>query len=192
MMAGHETTALALGWAWHLLSQNPAAEEKLHHELDHTLQGRYPEVDDIPRLPYTRMIFQESLRLYPPVHTLSWRQAVADDEVCGLRIPEGSIIWIVPWLLHRNPAVWKNPELFEPMRFSDEQSESRQHFAYLPFSTGPRVCVGAAFAMNEAILILASIAQLFRLRPIEGGLIEPQALVTLRPRHEIRMRLERR
>jgi cytochrome P450 len=192
MMAGHETTASALSWIWYLLSQHPTAEERLHQELDDVLHGRPPTAEDVARLSYTRMIIQEGLRLYPPVHTLSWRQAVADDEICGRRVPKGSIIWIVPWLLHRNPAVWKDPERFEPDRFADERNAARQRFAYLPFSTGPRVCIGATFAMTEAVLILASIAQVLRLRVVEGHLVEPQALVTLRPRHGIQMVVERR
>ncbi|MGO8918196.1 MAG: cytochrome P450 [Stellaceae bacterium] len=192
MMAGHETTATALGWVWYLLSQHPAEEKRLHQELDEVLQGRTPTFEDIPNLPYTRMVIQEGLRLYPPVHTLSWRQAVADDEVCGQRIPKGSIVWVVPWVLHRNPALWEHPERFEPTRFSEARSAGRPRFAYLPFSTGPRVCIGATIAMTEAVLILAAIAQTYRLRLLKGHPVEPQGLVTLRPRHGVMMWLEKR
>ena len=192
MMAGHETTATALGWIWYLLSQHPAEEAKLHQELEEVLHGRTPTFEDIPHLRFTRMIIQEGMRLYPPVHTLSWRQAVADDEVCGQCIPKGSIVWVVPWVLHRNPTLWENPERFEPARFSQERSAGRPRFAYLPFSMGPRVCIGATFAMTEAVLILAAIAQVYRLRLLDGHPVEPQGLVTLRPRHGVRMFLEKR
>ncbi|HEV2549417.1 MAG TPA: cytochrome P450 [Stellaceae bacterium] len=191
MMAGHETTASALGWIWYLLSQHPAEERKLHREVDEVLKGRAPTFEDIPNLPYTRMVIQEGMRLYPPVHTLSWRQATADDDVCGRRIPKGSIVWVVPWALHRNPTLWENPERFDPMRFSPERNASRSRFAYLPFSTGPRVCVGATLAMTEAVLIVATMAQAYCLR-LAGEAPEPQGLVTLRSRHGMRMSLERR
>jgi cytochrome P450 len=190
MMAGHETTASALGWIWFLLSQHPAEERRLHRELGEVLKGRAPTFADIPNLPYTRMVIQEGMRLYPPVHTLSWRQAAADDCVCGRRIPEGSIVWVVPWVLHRNPALLENPERFDPARFSPERSAGRSRFAYLPFSTGPRVCVGATLAMTEAMLIVAAIAQTYRLR-LADTVPEPQGLVTLRSRHGLRMSLER-
>lgn len=191
MMAGHETTASALGWIWYLLSQHPSEEKKLHQELDQVLNGRAPTFEDIPNLPYTRMIIQEGMRLYPPVHTLSWRQAAADDYVCGKRIPKGSIVWVMPWVLHRNPTLWDNPERFDPSRFSPARSAGRSRFVYLPFSSGPRVCVGGTLAMTEAVLIVAAIAQSYRLRLIDGP-PEPQGLVTLRPRHGVRMSLKRR
>jgi cytochrome P450 len=104
------------------------------------------------------------LWLYPPVHTRSWRQAVADDEVCGRLIPKGAIVWVVPWVLHRNPILWENPGRFDPARFSEERSSSRSRFAYLPFSTGPGVCIGATLAMTEALLVLTAVAQAYRLR----------------------------
>lgn len=192
MMAGHETTASALGWIWYLLSQHPAQEEKLHRELEEVLGGRAPGFDDVPKLPFARMVIQEGLRLYPPVHTLSWRQAVADDEICGRRVPRRSIVWVVPWALHRNPTLWEDPARFDPMRFSEEHSAGRSRFAYLPFSTGPRVCLGATFAISEAVLILASIAQAYRLRLADGYKVEPQGLVTLRPRHGLKMVIEKR
>lgn len=192
MMAGHETTASSLGWTWYLLSQHPKEEARLHQELQNVLRGRAPTFDDVPRLTYARMIVQESLRLYPPVHTLSWRQAVADDEVCGRSIPKGSIVWVVPWVLHRNPTLWENPERFDPTRFSEARSSGRSRFAYLPFSTGPRVCIGATLAMTEAVLILAAISQTYRLRLVKAQPVEPQGLVTLRPRHGLQMSLQKR
>jgi cytochrome P450 len=192
MLAGHETSATALTWICYLLSQHPPEEAKLHRELDHVLGARAPTYDDVPRLKYTRMIIQEAMRLYPPFHTLSWRQAVEVDEVCGRRIPKGAIVLIVPWLLHRSPDLWERPERFEPERFSDDRNATRSRYGYLPFSIGPRICIGAAFAMTEVVLILASIAQRCRLRLMDGHPVEPQGLVTLRPRHGLRMLVERR
>jgi cytochrome P450 len=190
-MAGHETTSLALTWTWYLLSEHPAVEAKLHAELRNVLGGRPPRHEDLAKLPYARMVIEESMRLYPPAHTLS-RAAVADDEVLGKRIPKGAQILIVPWLLHRNPRLWENAERFDPERFAPERVAARHRFAYIPFGAGPRICIGAAFAMAEAMLILATVAQRYRLRLSPGIPVEPQGLITLRPRHGMRMMLERR
>ncbi len=187
-MAGHETTALALTWTWYLLSQHPAAEARLHAELDAVLAGRPARHEDLARLPYARMVIEESMRLYPPAHTIS-RQAIGDDAVLGHRIPAGSAVLIAPWLLHRKPAIWENPERFDPQRFSPERSAARHRFAYIPFGAGPRICIGMAFAMTEAVLILATIAQRYRLRLKAGHPVEPQGLITLRPRYGMRMNL---
>jgi cytochrome P450 len=190
-MAGHETTSLALTWTWYLLSQHPAVEAKLHAELDAVLAGRPPRHEDLARLPYTRMVIEESMRFYPPAHTLS-RAALADDEVLGHRIPKGAQVLIVPWLVHRNPKLWESPDRFDPERFAPELAAARHRFAYIPFGAGPRICIGAAFAMAEAMLILTTIAQRYRLRLVPGFPVEPQGLITLRPRHGMRMTLERR
>ncbi len=190
--AGHETTALALTWTWYLLSLHPVEEARLHHELDSVLNGRRPVYADLARLPYTRMVVQESMRLYPAVYTLAWRQAAADDEVCGRRIPRGATVAVAPWVLHRHERLWEFPERFLPERFSPEASAGRERFAYLPFSFGPRVCIGAAFAMAEAVLVLAAIAQRFRLRLAAHAVVEPEALITLRPKYGMHMTLEPR
>jgi cytochrome P450 len=190
-MAGHETTSQALSWTWYLLSQHPAAEKKLHDELDAVLGGRPPRYEDIANLRYTRMVIEESMRLYPPAHTFG-RQPIKPDEVLGYRIPAGAEVLVMPWLLHRKPSLWDNPERFEPERFSPERVAARPRFAYLPFGAGPRICIGAVFAMTEAVLILATIAQCYRLRLKPGYLVEPQGLITLRPRYGLRMTLERR
>ncbi len=190
-MAGHETTALALTWTWYLLSQHPAAEAKLHAELAEVLGGRVPAHEDLPQLRYTRMVIEEAMRLYPPAHTLS-RTAVGSDVVLGKRIPRGASVLIVPWLLHRNPKLWSDPERFDPERFAPERAAQRHRFAYLPFGAGPRICIGAAFAMAEAMLVLATLAQRYRLRLAPDFPVEPQGLITLRPRHGMRMILERR
>jgi cytochrome P450 len=190
-MAGHETTSQALSWTWYLLSKHPAVEAELHDELDDVLQGRTPRYDDIVRLRYTRMVIEESMRLYPPAHTTA-RQPIADDEILGHRIPAGAAVLIVPWLLHRKPSLWENPDRFDPERFAPERASSRPRFAYMPFGAGPRICIGAAFAMAEAVLILATIAQRYRLRLKPGHPVVPQGLITLRPRYGLRMFLERR
>ena len=190
-MAGHETTALALTWTWYLLSQHPAAEATLHAELAAMLGGRVPRHEDLAQLPYTRMVLEESMRLYPPAHTLS-RVALGDDEVVGRRIPAGAQVLIVPWLLHRNPKLWDRPGVFEPERFAPERTGTRHRFAYIPFGAGPRICIGAAFAMAEALLLLATIAQRYRLHLKPGFPVEPQGLITLRARHGMQMILERR
>jgi cytochrome P450 len=190
-MAGHETTAQALAWTWYLLSQHPAAEAKLHEELASVLEGRTPRHDDVANLPYARMVLEEAMRLYPPAHTLG-RQPIAADEVSGHRIPAGSTVLIVPWMLHRKPSLWERPDRFEPERFSPERAAARPRFTYLPFGAGPRICIGAAFAMEEGILILATIAQRYRLRLKPGHPVEPQGLITIRPRYGLPMILERR
>jgi cytochrome P450 len=190
-MAGHETTSQALSWTWYLLSQHPAAEAKLHDELAAALQGRAPRYEDIAGLRYTRMVIEESMRLYPPAHTFS-RQPIAADEILGHRIPAGAEVLIVPWLLHRKPSLWENPERFDPERFAPERAAARPRFAYIPFGAGPRICIGAVFAMTEAVLMLATIAQRYRLNLKPDHPVEPQGLITLRPRYGLRMTLHRR
>ncbi len=189
-VAGHETTALALTWTWYLLSQHPTEEAKLHAELATVLGGRAPEHGDLAKLPYTRMIIEEAMRLYPPVHSLTWRVPLKDDEICGRPVLKGSIIAIVPWVLHRHRRLWDHPDRFDPERFAPERAAGRSRFAYLPFSGGPRICIGAAFAMAEAMLILATLAQRYRLRLVPGHRVEAQGLITLRARHGMKMILE--
>lgn len=188
-LAGHETTALALTWTWYLLSLHPAAEAKLQEELREVLGSRTPTQEDAERLVYTRMVLQESLRLYPPAYSISSRRAVADDEVSGTRIPKGSYVFVMPWVLHRHRSLWKDPERFDPERFEPEASAARNRYAYLPFSAGPRVCIGAGFAMLEATLLLATLAQRFQPRLAPGFPVVPQGLVTLRAAHGMRMTL---
>jgi cytochrome P450 len=191
LMAGHETTSVALSWVWYLLSQHPAAEAKLHAELDRVLAGRTPRQEDMARLPYTRMVIEEAMRLYPPAHTMS-RAALGRDEVCGQRIPRGAVIFIVPWILHRHRLLWQQPEEFDPERFRPETAQARSRFAYIPFGAGPRICIGAAFAMLEIMIVLATLAQRFRPRLVAGHKVEPRGVITLRMRHGLRMTLERR
>src|SRR5215469_12749406 len=186
-MAGHETTAQALTWTWYLLSLHPAVEAKLHAELRAVLDGRTPHYGDIAKLRYTRMVIEEAMRLYPPAHTMA-REPIAADEVLGQRIPAGAIVLIAPWLLHRKASLWPQPHRFDPERFATEPAR----YTYIPFGAGQRICIGAAFAMTEAILLLATIAQRYRLILKPRHQIEPQGLITLRPRHGMPMSLERR
>jgi cytochrome P450 len=189
--AGHETTAMAMTWTWYLLSQHPAEEAKLHAELQSVLGGRSPNPDDLSKLTYTRMVMEESMRLYPPVHTFA-RAALADDTLAGRHVPKGSTVMIAPWVLHRHRQLWHDPERFNPERFSPEQVATRPRFSYLPFGGGRRICIGAAFAMAEAMILLATIAQRYQLQLVSGHPVEPQGLITLRPRGGLRMTLTHR
>ena len=185
-MAGHETTAMAMTWTWYLLSQHAAEEAKLHAELTAVLGGRAPNSEDLSKLTYTRMVIEESMRLYPPVHTIG-REALADDTLAGRRVPKGSAVLIAPWVLHRHRKLWHDPGRFDPERFSAEQSAARARFTYLPFGGGRRICIGAAFATAEATILLATVAQRYRLRLVPGHSVEPQGLITLRARHGMKM-----
>jgi cytochrome P450 len=191
LLAGQETTALALTWTWYLLSQHPAALERLEEELDRVLGGRDPEYADLALLPYTRMVLDEALRLYPPAWGFS-RQALGDDRLGGYHLPRGWLAFVLPYVLHRHPRYWPEPDVFDPERFLPERSADRPKFAYLPFGAGPRQCIGNQFALVEAQLALATLAQRYRLVLEPGHRVEPWPLITLRPRFGMRMRLEQR
>lgn len=187
-LAGHETTSNALTWTWYLLARNPDAATKLRAELDHVLGGRLPTTDDIPQLPYTKMVVEESMRLLPPVWALS-REAIADDEIDGYRIPAGSTVVLSQFITHRHPDFWEEPEAFDPERFSPDRANERHRFAYFPFGGGPRICIGSSFAMLEAQLILATIAQHYELELVPEHPVELEPLITLRPKHGMMMTL---
>ena len=191
LVAGHETTATALSWAWALLDAHPAVAARLHAELDEVLGGRRPSVADVPRLAYTRMVIDETMRLYPPVYILS-RKVAADDAIGGYKIPGGSAVDISPYITHRHPDFWEEPERFDPERFAPERAAARHQYAYIPFSTGPRMCIGNSFALMEATLILATVARRFRPRLPDGQMPAPLPLVTLRPAGGLPMVIERR
>jgi len=191
-IAGHATTAVAMTFVWYLLSKHPWAEAKLHQELATVLGGRPPKYEDLEHLPYTRQVIQEALRLYPPAPSLETRKLVEDDVVCGHPIPKGVQVGIVPWILHRHETLWDEPNRFEPDRFSPENSAGRDRFAWLPFGGGPRICIGAALALTEASLILATIAQRFRLGYVEDQQITLKARITLRTRDGIKLTVEPR
>jgi cytochrome P450 len=188
LLAGHETTANALAWTWYLLARNLAAENKLHDEIASTLGERAPGAPDLPQLRYTRMVIEESMRLYPPAWAIS-RNAIGEDEIGGYPVRPRTNIIICSFVTHRHPSFWEEPERFDPERFSSERSQRRPDFAYLPFGGGPRVCIGNAFATTEAQLVVATIAQRYRLRLVPGHPVELHPLITLRPRHGIRMTL---
>jgi cytochrome P450 len=188
LLAGYETTATALTWTWYLLSQHPEVERHLHAELDTVLSGRLPTVEHLDALPYTRMVIQEVLRLYPPAFGFT-RHAVASDEIGGYRIQANSMVFVSQYCTHRHPAFWEEPEVFDPERFTPERSAGRPRFAYFPFGGGPRQCIGNAFALMEAQLVLATVAQRYSLRLVPGHPVEPHVLVTLRPRYGLPMTL---
>ncbi len=190
-LAGHETTANALSWTWYLLARNPQAEARLHEELDRVLGGRPPGLADLAELKWTRMVLEEAMRLYPPAHTIA-RSAIGEDRIGGMRIPRGASISISIYATHHNPKLWSEPDRFDPERFTPEAVAERHRFAYLPFSGGPRICIGNGFAMTEAQVILATIAQRYRLRLTNANAVEPIGLITLRPKNGVWVTLEPR
>jgi cytochrome P450 len=191
LLAGQETTALALTWTWYLLAQHHSARQRLEDEIASVLGDRPPEYADLANLPYTRMVIDETLRLYPPAWGFS-RQALDDDRLGGFHLPKGWLAFIVPYVLHRLPAYWERPEVFDPDRFSPERSASRPKFVYVPFGAGPRQCIGNQFALIEAQLTVAAFAQRFRFEPVPGHRADPWPLITLRPRFRMPMIVQRR
>ena len=190
-LAGHETTALALTWAWYLLARDPEAEGALHAELSEVLGGRAPTVEDLPRLRYCDWVIKESMRLYPPAYAVG-REAVRDCEVGGYRIPEGMQVFAFQWVVQRDARWYEEPEAFRPGRWREEVASRLPKFAYFPFGGGPRQCIGNSFATMEAVLLLAAIAQRFRLRLAPGHAVELLPAMSLRPRGGVRVKLERR
>lgn len=191
LLAGQETTSLALTWTWYQLSQHAGARRRLEEEIDGALDGRPPEYADLVNLPYTRMVIDEAMRLYPPAWGFS-RQALADDVLGGFRLPRGWLAFVIPYVLHRLPAFWEEPDTFDPERFRPERSADRPKFVYLPFGAGPRQCIGSHFALIEAQLVVATLAQTYRLRLVPGHRVEPWPLISLRPRFGMPMFIERR
>jgi cytochrome P450 len=191
LMAGHETTANWLTWTWYLLSQHPEVATRLHEELDRILNGRTPSVDDVPRLEYTRRVLAESLRVYPPAWAVE-RRALDDFEVGGHLIRKGTFVVASQWLVHRDPRWWSEPERFNPDRWTPEQEVLRPKFAYFPFGAGTRICIGEHFAWMEAMLLLSTLAQQWRVQCEGAEAPVPQPLVTLRPKGGLVGRVERR
>lgn len=189
-MAGHETTANTLAWAWYLLDHCPRVAAKLHEELDRILGDRPPTYEDVINLPYTRAIFEETLRLYPPVPLLT-RQARDADQIHKTEIYPNTIIMVIPWLLHRHQLYWEKPDSFIPERFLAGMSRP-DNFIYIPFSAGRRVCLGKRFGMTEGILCLAALSQRFRPRLVPKHKVEIECRLTLRPKGGLPMYLERR
>jgi cytochrome P450 len=190
LIAGHETVSTALTWTWYLLSQHSEIEHRLHFELDEVLGSQMPTVDHFAKLAYTRMVLDEVLRLYPPAWIFG-RKAIADDEIGDYVIPKNSMIVLSPYMTHRHPAFWKDPAEFDPERFRPACPAVRPHYAYFPFGGGPRMCIGNHFALMEMQLILATVAQCYKLRLIPGHQVEPEALLSLRPCYGLPMTIHR-
>ncbi len=192
LLAGHETTALALSWAIYLLAQDSAAQVKLAAELNAVLGGRAPTVEDVPRLAYTDRVLKEAMRLYPPAWMMV-RLAAEECVIGGYRIPRRTSVLASQWVLHRDPRYYPDPERFDPDRWTETFQKNLPRFAYFPFGAGPRMCIGASFATMEATLMLAVLAQRFRFRiadPTEKVL--PLPSITLRPKSPVRITLSAR
>ena len=189
IVAGHETVASALTWAWALLAANPQEQESLHEELSQIVQDAPLTIDDYPRLVRTRAVFDEALRLYPPAWLIT-RKALASGELAGRRVPAGSLVIMSPWLLHRHPSLWRAPEEFCPSRFIDEEVDRS---SFLPFGAGPRMCIGRDFAYVEGVLMLARLASRFQVSyPAGAGVPAMDPLVTIRPAGGLKLRITRR
>ena len=191
LLAGHETTSLALSWTYYLLSQHPDVARGITDEVDRVIGDGRPSFAHLARLTCTRRAIEESLRLYPPAWGFS-RQALADDEIGGYHVPKGALTFVIPYVVHRRPKLWPEPERFDPDRFTPEQESARQRFAYIPFGGGPRGCIGNQFAMTEAMLIVAAVAQRYRVELVPGQHIRAEPLITLRPTPGIRAILTKR
>jgi cytochrome P450 len=186
VLAGHETTAVTLAWACLLLAQHPEVGDRVRREVSTVLAGRTPALADLPRLELTRRVIDETLRLYPPVAVIS-RESYAADEIGGYAIPAKSGAMLSPYVTHRHPAFWPDPEHFDPERFTPEQVAARPRFAYFPFSGGPRLCIGNEFALMEAQILLATIMQRYRVDVAPGHVVQEEIRVTLRPRQPMLM-----
>ncbi len=190
-LAGHETTALLLGWTWYLLGENPAAEARLAEELQSVLGGRAPQVSDLAKLPYLQAVLSETLRLYPPAY-IAARTSIEPFSVGGYDFSRDTTVLLSQWVMHRDPRYFESPAEFRPERWLDGGAAKMSAGAYFPFGDGPRRCIGQGFAQLEAALVVATIAQRFQFRLVPGHPVEPEPLVTLRFRHGLRMRLHAR
>jgi enediyne biosynthesis protein E7 len=190
LAAGQETTANALCWTLVLLSQHPDIEARLREEYQQVLGGRAPQVEDLPQLKLSRMVLEESMRLYPPAWAFA-RSAINEDEIGGYTIPRGAYVLLFPATTHRHPDFWEQPDVFDPERFAPSRSDGRHRFAYFPFGGGPRLCIGNQFALTEAQLILATILPRYQFRLLPGANVVPEPLITLRPRGGLLMTLHR-
>jgi cytochrome P450 len=190
-LAGHETTANALTWTWYLLSEHPEVEARMQAEIDSVLGGKLPTFEDVGRLTYTEMVFTESMRLYPPVWVMG-RRSISGYKVGKYYVPAKSIILLSQYVMHHDERFYPEPEKFDPERWTPEARAARPRYAYFPFGGGPRMCIGEQFAWMEGILLIATIAQEWKLRLVPGHPIKLQPLITLRPKHGMRMTVERR
>ncbi len=190
-LAGYETVANALSWTWYLLSRNPECERRFHEEVDRQLQGRQPTFDDVPRLRYVEMVFAESMRLYPPAWAMG-RYARNDFQLGEFFLPARTTVLISQFITHRDPRFFPDPLRFDPERFAPEAKARRTKFSYFPFGAGFRQCIGESFAWMEGVLLLAALAQRWKLKLVPAHPIEPEPLITLRPKYGMRMLLEAR
>jgi cytochrome P450 len=190
-LAGHETTSNALTWMWYLLGQSPDVEQKLHEEVDRVLGGRLPDVADIPLLPYVERVVTETMRLYPPAWLIG-RRALEDYPLETYLLPKGSIVIVSPYLIHRDPRHYRDPDRFDPDRWTPEFRASLPQFAYFPFGGGARRCIGDSFASMELVLLASTIAQRWRLRLVPGHPVVPQPVVTFRMKHGLKMTVHAR
>jgi cytochrome P450 len=190
-LAGYETVANALSWTWYLLSQNPDCELRFHQEIDRELQDRKPAFEDVPRLRYVEMVLAESMRLYPPAWAMG-RYALKDFELGEFFLPAKTTVLMSQFITHRDPRFFPDPLRFDPERFTPEAKTRRTKFSYFPFGAGFRQCIGESFAWMEGVLLLATIAQKWKLQLVPGHQVEPEPLITLRPKYGMQMTLERR
>jgi cytochrome P450 len=190
-VAGYETTAVAIAWAFHLLTQHPELARRLREEVDGVLGQGAPGFADLPQLVFSRNVLQEALRLYSPTYWLP-RTALEDDEIDGYRIPAGRMVAIFSHLIHHNPEVWEAPHTFDPDRFTPERSRDRHKLAWIPFGAGQRVCMGREFAMMEGLFIFARVTQRYRVEALPGQVACAEAQLTLHPKGGVRVRLAAR
>jgi cytochrome P450 len=189
LVAGYETTAIGLTWAMYLLSRHPGAWERVREEVESVLGDRTPTAADLPRLTFTRRAFDEALRLYPPVYAVA-RDAVQADTIGGFDIPTRSVVILSPYVTHRHPEFWTDPEAFDPDRFTPERSAGRPRFAWYPFLGGPHQCIGQEFAVFEAVVAIATVVRSFRLTLPPGAVVEPEPVLTIRPRGGMSLTVE--
>lgn len=186
--AGHETSAKTLGWFWYILAKHPDIEDQVRAEVDSVLGGRVPAMADLPKLVYTNQVVHEALRLYAPTWMLS-RRAREEDEIGGFRVPKGSEVVWSPFLLHRDPEFWPDPEKVDPERFAPDKMKTMHKGAYIPFSIGPRICIGNMFALTEIQLVVATVIQHYQLRLADSRAVDPSPELLLIPERPIHMRL---
>ena len=191
LIAGHETTTLLLTWFFYCLGRSPELEAQVQDEVDRTLSGRLPTVEDIPKLVFTRQVIDETMRLYPPAYALS-RWCAEDDVIGGFDTPAGAVITLSPYITHRMPEFWPRPHEFDPERFNPANKKERHRFAYIPFGAGPRQCIGEGFALTESVLVAAAIAQRFRLRIPDGYVAQLDPQITLHPKGAMPLQFELR
>ena len=191
LIAGHETVASSLSWTWYLLAKNPDIAEKLQLELQEVLNGSSPNLEKLSKLGYTRRVYDETLRLYPPVWGIL-RHLKQDDEINGNSIPKGSLVTTPAFMIHRHPDFWENPDKFNPDNFLPEKTNQRPKFAYFPFGGGKRICIGQNFALMEATIIIALISQRFKLELLPNQNIEIDPTFTLRPKNGIKVKVWKR